>query len=514
MKRRIFLKGVGGAALAVPFLSSLHEKSSTAKAASGTGAPRRSVIFHSHNGSLTNRWFPKKATGPLTAADLEGTTLEGLGPFVSKLLFPRGIKSYNMYGEIQAVDPHDQAMGSKLTCARIQESGNRYATSHSMDHEIARQVNPNGASPLVLSVAGGSGGSIKDILSFSAPNEAFPAQVNPRTVYNQLTQLLGEGGGGEMTEGDYRVLRGESVFDLVDGQLQSFLAQDMSQSDRQKVEAWQDLLRDAERPITGGSSECSQGTATDLGIEGFIAESPDGDGGGSSVFGGADVSEAAFKSGASAMFRLMALSMICDSNRSFIFTYPGYAIYRFLGHSHDHHGLSHRNGSFEVGGTCVNGVLDMIHQIDMFMAEKYIELVSLLDSIPEGDVRLLDNTATMWLPELADGNSHNTNNLPIVIAGSLGGYFKQGESINVDGGGDIDTGNSEANCTNGSNSNSNTFATSSRQGNAPINKLLLNIMNGCGCTGPDGGPMTEWGQFDSASGNGITKPGEFEELKA
>ena len=114
---------------------------------------------------------------------------------------------------------------------------------------------------------------------------------------------------------------------------------------------------------------------------------------------------------------------------------------------------------------------------------------------------------------MADGNAHNTNNLPIVIAGSLGGYLKQGQSINLDGA-MIDTGNSEANCANGNTSNNNTFATASNQGNAPINKLHLTLMNGVGCTGADGGPMTEWGQFDSRSGNGITNPGEFEDLKA
>lgn len=517
MNRRIFLKGVGGVALATPFLTSL--KKSKAQDAPATGPTRRVVIFHSHNGCLTNRWFPKTAggVGNLVAADLAGTTLEGLTPFVDRLLFPRGIKSYNMYGEIQTVDPHDQAMGSKLTCAKIEESGNRYATSHSMDHEIARQVNPNGASPMVLSVAGGAGGSIKDLLSFSGPGEAYPAQTNPVTIYNQLTQALGDGGGGTATpEADWRLRRGESVFDLLDGQLQSFVQQDMSESDRQKVQAWQDLLRDAETGGGGGvgvTQECTQATADGLMIQSFIDQSPEGDGGGSNLFGSQDVSEEAFKYAASAMFRLMALSMICDTNRIMAFTYPGYAIYRFLGHTHDHHGLSHRNGSLAVGGTCVNGVIDMIYQIDQFMAEKYTELVTLFDGIPDGDVKLLDNTATMWLPELADGNAHNTNNLPIVIAGSLGGYLKQGQSINVDGGGNIDTGNSEANCSNGNDNNSNTFATASNQGNAPINKLHLLLMNGMGCKGPDGQPMTEWGQFDGRNGT-ISNPGEFEELKA
>src|SRR5690606_13372256 len=231
-------------------------------------------------------------------------------------------------------------------------------------------------------------------------------------------------------------------------------------------------------------------TAAALELDYYIAAAGTPSNGGSSVFGSGDVSETAFKYGATAMFRLMALSMMCDTNRSFIFTYPGYAVYKFLGHSHDHHGLSHRNGSFEVGGTCVNGVLDMIHEVDLFFAEKYVELVNLLNQFDEGNGMMLDNTATMWLPELADGNAHNTNNLPIVIAGSLGGYLKQGQSIDLEG--NIDTGNSEASCSGGNTSVG--FGTSSNKGRDPINKLLLTIMNGCGCTATYGGPMMQWGQ--------------------
>ena len=58
---------------------------------------------------------------------------------------------------------------------------------------------------------------------------------------------------------------------------------------------------------------------------------------------------------------------------------------------------------------------------------------------------MLDNSVVMWLPELADGNAHNNNNLPIVIAGSAGGYLKQGVSMNLDTK-TLGTGNSEASC--------------------------------------------------------------------
>jgi hypothetical protein len=62
VKRRLFLKGVGGAALATPFLSSLE----TPAKAEGPAAPRRLVIFYTQNGCLTNRWFPTVEDGNAT----------------------------------------------------------------------------------------------------------------------------------------------------------------------------------------------------------------------------------------------------------------------------------------------------------------------------------------------------------------------------------------------------------------------------------------------------------------
>ena len=87
MKRRVFLKGIGGAALAVPFLSSLAEQESKAQSA-GT-PPKRLVIFFTHNGCNTNKWFPTVEDGPITAADLS-PTLKPLENVVDKLLIPRG----------------------------------------------------------------------------------------------------------------------------------------------------------------------------------------------------------------------------------------------------------------------------------------------------------------------------------------------------------------------------------------------------------------------------------------
>lgn len=507
--RRIFLKGLGGALVAAPFLPSVHERWAKAQGVPAN-KPIRSVIYFTHNGCITDYWFPTKESGPLDAEALAGTTLEPLTPYVNKLCFPRGLKAYNSYGEIQTVDPHDQAMGSKLTCATIDPDGSRYATSHSIDHEIAKQINPGGAAPLVLSVSGGSGTNIKDVMSFSAPGVAYPAISNPQTVYNNLTNLLGSGS-GEPTPDDYRLKRGKGIADLIRGDLEALQRIDMSKRDRQRVQDWLDLITDVTGPVQVAAG-CTADNATALGVTSDAVKA---------VSGGGFQSSGAVSGSADMMFKLMALTMMCDQNRSFIFTYPGYFTFNWDGivHEKDHHGLSHRVGSAAVGGPCYTdssgrSSVELLHEIDAWFVGKYLKLIETLDSIDEGDSKLLDNCLVTWTQEISDGAAHNTNNQPMIIAGSGGGYIKQGVIVQLDSRA-ADRGKSTYECGPNDTDEDAGFSSGSNTGNVPINKLWVTIANATGCKAPDGGPMTHWGQFDSRNLDaGITNPGELDALRA
>jgi hypothetical protein len=522
MNRRIFLRGIGGAAVAAPFLPTIWEK--TAKAA--VTPPKRLVIFFTHNGCLTDRWFPKVTSGTLTADSIKGGTLEPLTPYINKLLVPRGFRSMNAYGSGQSIDPHDQAMGSKLTCATIDSNNKRYATATSLDHVIAKQINPNGGTPLVLSV-GAASTSIKEILSFSAPGTAFPAIVNPTTVYNQLTGVFSNGMTTTTTAADWHVKRGQSALDLVKADLTWYKSLKMSSGDQKRISDWADLLRTTETGMMGTTttpSSCSKTTAegAPFGVTStaVAAGSPTGKVTLGSVLGNTPdpVGDAnlatSFTKGGDLFHNMIALSMICDINRVFVMLYPGYVTFNWDGimHTKEHHGLSHRTGDFSVGGNCgVVGVLDMINQIDQWYAGKFAQLVGILNSVSEGGGALLDNTATMWLQELSDGAAHNLNNLPIIIAGGAGGYLKQGQVVNVDTG-TPQAGNSDNSCQNGGTIGN----TGSSGGNVPINKLYCTLMNAVGCTAdgtPTGGKVTQFGQFDgTGSSGGITNPGEVTKL--
>jgi hypothetical protein len=495
VKRRLLLKGTAGAALAAPFLSSL-ERPARGQA---PAAPRRLVIFYTCNGCLTNRWFPKVEDGTLDAASLSGTTLEPLGPFVEQLLFPRGLGMFP-HGSVEVdgvayFDPHDQAMGSKLTCAPIDPSGEHWALGRSLDHVVADFVNPAGVGPLVLSV-GVAFSNVKGVISYKGARDPVSPETSPLEVYAGLTGILGS---DEPTEAEYRVARGNSIIDMVRADLDTFRRLDMSASDQQKITQWLELLRETELTVPG---LCDRGRAMELGITDAALEA-------SSV---KDLGTT-FTLGGDMMMKLIALTLMCDQNRSIILQWPAFVTFKWDGiaHSYDHAGLSHRSGSAAVGGQCLDGVLDMIAQIDGWYAGRYAKLVGLLDDIDEGERTLLQNSALVWLPELADGLAHNVNNLPIVIAGSAGGYLAQGVSVNLTQG-VLGTGNSEATCTEPGDTVD--FGTGSEHGDVPLNKLYVTLMNALGITN-EGAPVESFGQVDSNDlAAGITDPGELTALRA
>jgi hypothetical protein len=383
-----------------------------------------------------------------------------------------------------------------LTAAPIDPAGSHYATSRSLDWVAAELVNPGTKSPLVLS-PGTAFKNVKGILSYQAANTPYTPESNPKNVYTTLSGLFQT---GTPTAADYRVAQGNSIMDLVKGDLTTLRNLNMSQADKLKLDAWQQLLRQVEIKVV--SAACNANNATTLGLT-------------TTTTGARQQGTAAqFTTGGDLMINLIALTMMCDANRMIILQWPGFVTFTWDGmaHTSDHHGLSHRNGSAAVGGTCAANVIENIGQIDTWYAGRYSKLVHLIDSIPEGGKTMLDSSMVMWLPELADGNAHNNNNLPIVIAGSAGGYLKQGQSINVDTG-TLGTGNSEASCSMGNTSVG--FNTGTRTGNVPLNKLYVTLLNALGRNLPNWQTVTQFGTMDTSDvSKGITNPGELTTLKA
>ena len=67
MNRRMFLRGLGGAAVAAPFLSSIGARRPKGQTVT---APKTLIVMFTHYGCVTDKFFPVKSHGALAAADL------------------------------------------------------------------------------------------------------------------------------------------------------------------------------------------------------------------------------------------------------------------------------------------------------------------------------------------------------------------------------------------------------------------------------------------------------------
>jgi hypothetical protein len=518
-----------------------------------------------HYGCVTTKFFPAKLSGTLAASDFTNS-IAPLAPYASKILLPRGIRAMNEWeqgnsnggGRGQGNDPHLNPCGSYFTLQPVTPNSNdpfsfsqdtkfnAKPVGSSLDQIMAQQLSASGT-PLFMRVgnAGGTKGeSAQSNISYlkasgaaaTAAADIYPGLGTPQQVFSALTGLFGS---GATTAATYAATRGQKVSDLVKGDLEALKRFDMSADDKNKLNAWEALLNSVGTVMT--SNQCTSGLATMLeATSANVTKASSASAGSGDVLSNMVTTDL---DGAD-MYSVMAvLSAVCNYNPVIFLKYPPNFYYKGLGITDESHNLSHRLSNANMSGTCVANALMKLETIDTYYCTKFAKLVGMLNGItnPDGST-LLDNTATVWFNEMSDGNAHNLNNLPIIQAGSAGGYFKVGQTIQLDtatastgASATVWQGNSEAQCADGSTSGqvnglTQATGTTSTVGQAPINKYFYNIMNAMGVKADSTGfpakggtaPVTKFGYSDQTADFGgglgaksasIHSPGEFTTLK-
>ena len=575
--RRMFLRGLGGAVVAAPFLPSVWERQAKGQSASA-GQAKAFIAMFTHYGCVTTKFFPAKSHGALAASDLTNS-IAPLAPYVSKLLIVRGMRGMNEWtenntnggGRGQGNDPHLNPCGSYFTLQPVTPNSNdpfsftqatkfnAQPVGSSLDHVMAQQLSSTGT-PLFMRV-GNSGGTkgespqsnisyLKSSTNASDAADIYPGLGTPSQVFSALTGLFMTGTGTTTMPGNtdtYASTRGQKISDLVKGELEALKRFDMSSDDKNKLNAWEALLNSTGSMMMNGgggmaSAMCTSAEATMLEATSanVMAAGSAGSSGDlltnkiSSDLDGAD------------MYSVMAvLSTICNYNPVIFLKYPPNYYFKGLGITDESHNLSHRLSNANMTGSCVANALMKLETIDTYYATKFAKLIGMLNGItnPDGST-LLDSTVTTWFNEMSDGNAHNLNNLPVIQAGGGGGYFKTGWTVNVDtststsaGVANLSQGMSEAQCADGTtngqvNGLTQATGTDSTVANGPINKYFYNIMNAMGVKADSTGfpakggtaPVTKFGYSDltadfdgglgGTKGATIHNPGEYTALKA
>ncbi len=474
LRRRAFLRGVGGVVVGLPFLEALAPKANAQAAA----PIKRFGVFFCCNGVNMKTWFPQGGFGALAASSLTGTANEPLAPHVAKLLYPRGVHmSPRGFGQDGGGgDDHGKGMAHKLT-AQFADEAAALAQGESIDYLLARQVNPgpDGARrpPLNLMVGYPANVNGLDYISYSAARKAVQAMNNPWTAYKQFMNL-GVTSGSQ--EAEMRVAqRRQSVLDLVTAQFDDLKRGPLSKDDKLKLDQHFSYIRELEMGVTKGVTSCGVSSVTSA------AQAYQTRGEGKSFKGQYDE----YGKLTELQLDIYALALACDYTRVATFHFDrgsGGPIFKWDGmnHEYNHHKLSH--GTTCDGGCTdpVSGYESMLSDIDHWHMTKYAYLLKKLDGYTEENGKtLLDNSAILYTNELSDGKAHNFMDLPYVVAGSAGGYFKQGQSVRL---GPADN------------------------KSAPHNRLLTTLINALGV------PLDRFGTTDSAAQT--MQAGQYEALLA
>ncbi|HET6583382.1 MAG TPA: DUF1552 domain-containing protein [Nannocystaceae bacterium] len=470
MFRRNFLRGACGVAVGLPFLESLAPRRAQAGGSSG---PRRFVAFACCNGVEISRFWPTSPYGALAAAGVSGTALEPLAGHVAKLLIPRGIHTVPRgfgFDPVAGCD-HVKGAGHRLTAQPLDE-GTLFAQGISVDQLIASQLN-DGARPALNLHVGYRYEGTNGVVSYLGANSPAVGENNPWLAYQDLMGLsnLDEAALARLTA------RRESVLDLVEQDFTRLKSIDLSQSDRAKLDMHLTAIRDLETDMgDAGLIPCLLPEARAAEIEAMSAAAFDSDG--------------QYKTVGMMQMDIIALALACGANHAAtlmwgseaggpVFTWDG------MSHQYNHHKLSHGNTADDCSGAPVDGYLDMLFDIDRWYATQLAYLLDQLDGYTEGSGTLLDNCTVVWMNNLSDGKAHHFMDMPYVMAGSCGGYFKTGQYIKVtaqdDTMNDVD---------------------------APHNKLLCSVARAVGVTDDAGGPLASFG--DPSYG----EPGGFDVLEA
>lgn len=427
INRRAFLYAAGTAGVALPFLEGLPERSAFAQTPLDAGF---GLFICTANG-VVQKWsneperFWPTDFGELTTESMNAFAAERctgmLADYANRLLIVKGIK----YPMGLSGCGHAQGLAQCLTARPTTGNGNQAtSTGVSVDTVMADALNPDGVGPLTL-YSGMKGGYIDEKLSFSAAGQVRAAEGNPYNVYQRITGLTDGGGSGEPGGPSLLVERRKSVNDLVRDQINDLKAKpQLSVADRDRLDLHFTAIRDLENDMTDMAVSCSDELLDMTAIEAMNS-------------GQAFRQNGVIEEVAKLHIDLVALNFACNNNRVATlqvgdgtdgnrYTIDGQQVERF-------HWISHRVESDGGSGVAIPQAVEWHTAIDRIRMETLRYVLERWSEYDTPNGPLLDNAFAMWTSHVAVGPSHGFDNLPIIIAGSPGGYLKQGAYVNAAG---------------------------------------------------------------------------------
>ncbi len=371
------------------------------------GMPLRAAFIAFANGSNYERWLPKGSgrdyTLNETFAPMEG--LKDKFQVITSLAHDAA----NNWGD--GPGDHARSGASFLTgCHAWKTLGSRLHLGISVDQIAARQVGHlTRLNSLQLGVEGarlygacdtGYPCAYQYNISWASDSLPLAPEPNPRAVFEKL---FGAGSGKEASDDlQRRLARRKSVLDFVLDDARA-LNRQLGRNDQEKLGQYLDGVRSIERQIE---------KAERFGLPEADLPRPHG-------------VPPKHEEHVDLMYDLMALAFQTDSTRVVSFCVAPEGSNRpflELGIPEGHHYLTHHKGNHEK--------IAKVAMIERWYMERFARFLAKLDAMREPDgTSVLDNSMIVYGGGIGDGDLHNHDELPVVLAGGGGGTLQAGQHL-------------------------------------------------------------------------------------
>ncbi len=386
LSRRALLQGLG-AAISLPLLDAMTPAPS----------PLRLAFIYVPNGVMMDQWTPR-ADGPNFELP---RILAPLAPHRDNVLVLSGLTQNTGRALGDAAGDHARASATYLTGVHPKKTdGAGICAGVSVDQVAASHIGSASKLPslelgcedgrLIGNCDSGYSCAYNNTLSWSTPSTPLPHEVNPRSVFERLFGSRDE----NPADRRQRFNNETSILDYVLGDARRLTAQ-LGSSDHRKLDEYLTSVREIERRIQLAEQD------DQVALPSF--EKPTG-------------VPADFGDYAKLMFDLMLVAFQTGATRVstlMIGREGSLRTYREIGISDAHHPITHHSGNLEL--------IEKVIRINSYHVQQFAYFLGKMKSTADGDGSLLDHSLIVYGSGLSDGNRHEHDNLPILLAGKSGG---------------------------------------------------------------------------------------------
>lgn len=395
--RRRFLQGVG-AAVALPFLDSMIP-AATALAQTAARPVRRFGAVFVPMGEQANWWTPET-----TGADFEfKPIMKSLEPCRKSVVVVTGLDTQ--------VGGHSASACAFLTSVVPKRTeAEDFRAGISLDQIIAKQIGQDttfSSIELAIETAEGYIGACdtgfscayQNTLSWRGPTTPVPMETNPRMLFERLF-----GRPGTVAQRTLRRRQDGSILDSVKDDVNE-LQLGLGPRDLARLSDYLENIREIEVRIQRAERQ----SAASLTVPTAPIGIPD------------DYAEHA-----GLLFDLLAVAYEGDITRVgtvMMAREVSQKIYPEIGVTEPHHHISHHRGVPEARAKLVT--------VQTYQFQQFANFVAKLQATPDGDGSLLDHSLILFGSGMSESDSHSPTDLPVVLAGGLGGQVKGNRHIKL-----------------------------------------------------------------------------------